>query len=135
MIVRCIGNTVADLTDDDRAYLDARVHVDRVGLHVGQEYSVFGIHFDGGRLWFLVIEDVSDTYPKPHFASFLEVVDERLPPDWSLTLRPNNLGSVSLLPNEWANDSSFLERLVDDVPEALETFRRLKQRLLDLHAQ
>lgn len=135
MIVRCTGNAVADLSADDRHYISEYVHLDEVGLCVGKEYLVFGVSLKANKPWFLVLEEDSDTYPKPEFASFFELIDGRVPPDWSLTLLSNNLGTVTLLPNEWVTDRSFLEKLVDDVPEALDRFRKLKARLLDWHAK
>lgn len=92
--------------------------MDEAHLRVGNEYLVLGVGWRDGLPWFLVFEEDSDTYPHPHFAGLFEVVDARVPPGWCLRTESGNVGDCGLLPAAWAADASFMEKLVDDDPQA-----------------
>lgn len=118
MIVRCLRSRIAELSPSDQERVAKNVHLDEVALRIGSEYLVLGVGWRDGLPWFLVLEEDSDTYPHPHFSGLFEVVDPRVPPDWSLRTEPGNVGDCGLLPAAWAADASFMEKLVDDDPEA-----------------
>lgn len=135
MIARCIGNSAPHTKSEAAARnFCANVTIDTVGLTIGQDYTVFGAFFRDGHLWLLVCEEPDDEYPKPHFGEFFELVDDRVPPDWSLCTTENNVGPVALLPTPWARDSRFLERLVDGEQSAVTSFQALKRHLNDWHS-
>ncbi len=134
MIVRCIGNSPTIITGEDAAKNFAEsVNLDEIGLTIGQDYMVYGVILSGGFPWFLVTEEPGDEYPVPHFGQFFEVVDDRVPPDWSLHMAGGNTGGPAILPTAWARNPAFLEKLVDGVPEAVASFGRMKEDLLAWH--
>ena len=125
----CTANSPNALGNETlKAAYSRNVHLEEVWLRVGQEYDVYGVCFrDGdGVPWFLIAEEEDDDYPKPHLAAFFRVVDPRIPSGWSYS-GPNNVGDVSMLPDRWAKDPSFLEKMVDEVPEAVAYFAELKK--------
>jgi hypothetical protein len=108
------------------AAYDANVHLDEVGLVVGDTYAVFGIAFNEGEPWYLVCEDQDGDYPTPHLGAFFSIVDPAIPPDWAVAVG-GNVGAFSILPRRWAADPSFLEKLVDEDPEAIALFAEIRK--------
>jgi hypothetical protein len=127
MRVRCIANTKAGVAERFWEDVDAYVHLDELNLSVGRSYEVFGLAFRNDRVWYLVCEESDAEYPVLHLGAFFSLEDARVPSGWVLTTTPNNLGSgVSLLPESWAADPSFLEKLVDGDGPAVAYFEQLK---------
>lgn len=128
MLVQCVVTRVSSLRDAKiREHVADYVHSESIRLVVGRCYQVFGVCFRAGVPWYLICEDINDEYPTPFCASFFELIDGALDSGWSLTLSPySNVGDVSLLPDEWAKDDRYLERLVDGEPKAVSYFHSLK---------
>ena len=125
---RCIGNSPFHLkTDELRAAYAAAVHQESVDLEIGREYQIFGLTFQHGALWYLVLQDDRDTYPVPDLAAFFDLVDADIPADWSLGFT-TQVGDISVLPSRWAKDPRFMEKLVDGVPEEVEFLRKLQRK-------
>lgn len=129
MRVKCIGRTRAALSEAmSRAAYERNVHQDEVGLVVGRVYEVFGIGFrDGGdQPWYLVCEEEDDDYPTPHLGAFFSIIDSSIPPEWAVAVG-GNAGSFAILPRKWADDPSFMEKLVDGQPEAVALFAEIRR--------
>jgi hypothetical protein len=133
MIGRCIKKVLADLAPTDAEHVQRYVHLEEVDLVIGREYLILGVVFRDGHPWFLVCEDESEEYPKPHFAQLFTLVDNRIPPGWSLATEHLNVGPVAILPEKWAAESNFLEKLVDAEPGAVATFDAIKKQLSAWH--
>jgi hypothetical protein len=130
MIVKCIANAKEALDRQFWSDVDDYLHQERANLVVGNTYTVFGLAFRGDRVWYLVCEDPDDGFPVLHLGAFFEPVDLRLPVGWALSLEPNNLGAgASLLPERWASDPTFMERLVDGTEDDHAYFHSLKASL------
>src|ERR1700749_4434661 len=113
MIIRCTNRVFDRLTDENAEHVGEYVHMDELNLIVGQEYDVYGIILREGQIWYLICEEDSDEYPRPHFGKWFDLIDQRIPPGWSLTFENSNAGPVAFLPDTWAADASFLEKLVN----------------------
>lgn len=136
MIGRCIGNSRSHIVGTKAARSFAsNVRVDDVGLVLGQDYVIWGVFFRDGFAWYLVCEESTDDFPKPHFGEFFDLVDDRIPPGWSLCTAAGNLGSVALLPGAWARDPAFLEKLVEGTPGAKAVFDDLRRRVDMWHSR
>lgn len=135
MRVKCVANAKEQVDSRFWSDVDDYLHQERANLSVGTIYSVFGVAFRRDHVWYLVCEDADDDYPILHLGAFFEPVDARLPCGWVLSLKPNNLGTdVSILPERWAADANFLERLVEGTEDDLAYFRALKEAVgSDLH--
>ena len=135
MIVRCDRRRMADLACEEQSYCQQFIHLDEVDLVVGQEYLVFGQLKRNGRPWFLICENETDSYPKPHYAGFFEVVDSRIPPDWTTGPEDGNAGPFALLPTAWASNPRFLENLIDGEAGATSIFEAVKEHLKNWHGR
>jgi len=100
--------------------------LEAIGLEIGKCYQVFGISFRTGIPWYLICEDINDEYPTPFCSSFFEVVDGSLGSGWSFALSHPSVGENSILPDVWAKDGFFLEKLVNGEPDAVSYFNELK---------
>ena len=135
MIVRCIGNTPGHLKSPEmRSRLREYSTLDELHLEIGRTYIVFGIAFRAGHPWYLICEEPDDEYPKPHLSAFFEIVDSRIPPGWSYRFGNTNVGDVAFLPTAWAEDPSYLEKLVDGLPQAIDYLEHLKRQLEEWHS-
>lgn len=127
MMVRCLKNKIVLLEDPAiRRHVEEYIHMESIGLAVGACYPVFGVSFRAGVPWYLLCEEINDDYPTPFCFAFFELVDRSISSGWSLSLGDSNVGSVSILPDRWAADKSFLERLIDGEPAAISYFKELK---------
>jgi len=127
MLVKCVENRILSLTDSAiRDHVKQYVHLKTIGLVIGRCYPVFGVSFRAGIPWYLICEDITDEYPIPFCSSFFDLLDGSFSSGWSLTLSQSNVGEVSILPDEWAMDERFLEKLVDGEPDAISYFNELK---------
>jgi hypothetical protein len=97
-----------------------------IGLRIGHLYPVYGVAFRDGVPWFLVCEEEDDSYPIPECSCFFDLVDARVDKNWVLSMQMTNVGSLSLLPKQWADDPSFLEKMVQGDSQAISVFSELK---------
>ncbi len=106
MLAKCTGTSLTSLLDSNsRANFTESVHLDEVALTVGDTYVVYGVITRSGFPWFLVCEASDDEYPKPHFGGFFELLDERVPPEWSVSLsQSGSFRGLSVLPRPWAEE-------------------------------
>lgn len=131
MLVECIGNTITHLScERTKDAFKRNIHQEEVWLEIGRLYTVYGITFrDGENLpWFLVCED-EDECPKPHLGEFFKIVNGEIPSGWDFTTSVTNLGEIGILPQKWATDSCFMEKLVNEESEAWDYFSQLKASL------
>jgi hypothetical protein len=129
MRVRCIANRKQDLDAQSQTEIGAYQSAEEPELTVGKSYPVLGLAFRDGHLWFLVNEDSDFGYPYLRHSAFFELEDGHVPADWVLTTQRNNLeAAISILPAPWAQDPSFMERLVDEDEAAAVVYRELQQR-------
>ena len=132
MIVRCINNSIDAIANVEiRNHVCKDVHLSQIGLQIGKSYHVFGISFSDSIPRYLVCDEESANYPTPFHAIFFELVDGTLDKDWWFTHDCTNLGGYALLPQQWANDPGFLEKLVDGEAEARSVFEKLKKDVLE----
>ena len=128
MRVKCIANKKQAIDAQYWPDVDRWKRSDELFLTIGKSYDVFGLAIRNDRVWYLVSEEDETEYPYVHLSAFFEVEDASIPPGWVLTTRENNLGSpISILPARWAADSAFLERLVDEDPDAIAFYRELQR--------
>ena len=129
MIAKCKIASVTSITDVIvLEHVRQHIHLDDVGLLVGKCYPVFGIAFWAGIPWYLVSEEIDDEYPILHCSAFFDLIDTRVCEDWRLVLGPSNVGTTALLPEQWASDPCFLEKMIDGDENAVAFFRELKRR-------
>jgi hypothetical protein len=99
------------------------------GIEIGKEYSVYGIVFWESVPWYYICEDESYEYPVPYFAGFFRIVDTVLPSDFRLVWYLDDIHQAYILPEEWADDRMFYEKLLDgNEPERI-LFRKMKMRI------
>ncbi len=118
MIVKCVSNDVATVTDL-RAGERVRRWVNAEGkyndLEPGREYQVQAIvYFDDELFFYLHSIEVSD-YPYPYVSELFKIIDSSLPIDWEVGLHAEKGGQRfrRLGFPEWARDNSFYEKLID----------------------
>ena len=139
MMVKCVKNSVLDITsrhsiENYKKYSSLESVSDYLCL--GRNYLVFGVVYRDGVPWYLICEDPSDNFPRTHISEFFQIVDARLPPGWSFLLgRSTNAGEGEILPDVWGRDPAFLEKLVDEVPDAIREFRQLQADLERFHVR
>lgn len=103
------------------------------GLVLGREYNVYGVVFLENSPLVYVFLDEADEYPKPISLDFFEVSDARLSKYWRLSYSPEEgrESSSALAFDEWSQDFSFYERLIDGDGDALKIFNKYRL-LMDL---
>lgn len=124
MKVICRCNNVHSLEDrelSDKLKYYIRVSDGSLELELGKEYLVYGVVFWSNIPFLYIFKDGGDDYPKPVPIDFFEVSDARLSRFWLLSCF-NEEGegySSSLLPELWAKNPYFYERLIegDEVAE------------------
>jgi len=127
MLVKCIETKFKSIKDTAiQEHLNKYSTMGEIDLSIGLHYQVFGIFFRDGIPWYLICEEADDEYPRPNCSVFFELVDGSVSPGWSFSLNDSNVGKVSLLPDEWAADPSFLEKLVDEDAAAISRFNDIK---------
>lgn len=139
MIVECVSDDIRSV--DPKSGLEQEVRrwfgtdTYRMNLTVGRLYVVYAVAVEQGWLRYFIADDMyaRTQYPFSFFATFFKVIDRRLSRCW--TLRSGNgaaeCSDFIITFDEWADDPSFYERLVDGEDEARGTFRRRKE-LMDL---
>lgn len=129
MIVKCITTSVESLpTVELRKHVKQHVHLAEIDLTIGQCYPVFGVQFRDGIPWFLLCENSNDDYPTPYCAALFELIDRNIAHNWQLSLSNSNVGAVAILPDQWAADPQFLEKLIERDGNAVSFFQSLKKK-------
>jgi len=129
MIVQCSQRKLNSIVNDTvRNSVEKHVHLNEIDLVIGQNYRVYGVTFYDGIPWYLLCGDSNDDYPTPYCSVFFSMIDASIEEAWKLSLHSFNLGSAALLPDIWADDGEFLEKLVDGNTTAIADFNKLKQR-------
>lgn len=122
MKVRCEQVEVEALALSPAAEARVRgwLHLPRLSLDRGREYTVYAVRDEPTLSWVYLLEEARDAYPKPYAAPFFSVVDPRGSARWvEVPLADGRLRA----PAVWAADPSFYERLIDGDPAAVEAFR------------
>lgn len=118
MIVKCVGNNISFIKNDDvrkriREWLDTEGGYN--DIEVGNEYQVQAVaYFDGGTFYYLHSVDLSE-HPYPYVAEFFEIVDSSLPATWEVgfQVESGKKRFKRLTFSEWATDDTFFEKLLD----------------------
>lgn len=131
MKVVCKINNLNSLSDEgilDRLRKYIFMPDGEIDLDIGHEYTVYGVVFWDNSPWYYLCTEDYDEYPKPFAAEFFDVSDHRLSSYWNLVSSNQEDGKVlsSLVFDEWAKDPTFYERLIDDDPEVLQSFRKYR---------
>jgi len=128
MKVLCTLNNIFEVKDVDAVdRMKKYIHLSdgQMELEKNVEYCVYGIVFRGSAPWYYLCLDEDDECPSPYPAELFIVTDERLSSYWRISTEALINGVLSsLVFEEWAKDSSFYERLINDDSSALELFKR-----------
>lgn len=134
MKVTCIINNLISFSDPGqlkrlRKYISLQDV--EIGLELGKVYVVYGIVFWDNSPWYYVCLEDCDEYPTPFAAEFFSVLDRRLSSHWRLAVEELSEGEVysALVFDEWAEDRSYYEKLVDGNSEAEELFACYRRRM------
>ena len=117
----CETNNIFDLSDSSSVErIQKYIHLSdgQLNLEKGKEYCIYGILFRDNSPWYYLCLDEDDESPNPYPSELFRVTDARLSSCWRLSKEQS-----CLVFEEWANDSSFYENLVDDDPSAQELFK------------
>jgi len=134
MKVICKINNINDLPDElvlNRLKKYILMPDGEVDLELNKEYTVYGVVFWDNSPWYYLCAEKDDEYPRPFPAEIFKVSDDQISPFWKVTQEHKQDGEVlsSLLFSEWSMDVKFYERLVDDDPEAINTFDRYRKKM------
>ena len=136
MRVVCKSNNLKDIPDPqvlDRLKKYILMPGGEVDLEIGREYTVYGVVFWDNSPWYYLCSEEDDDYPKPFAAEFFNISDGRLSAYWRLCSLDHGNGDVlSLLVfEEWGQDPSFYERLIDGDQAASESFIKYRNLMDD----
>lgn len=130
MKVLCTINNIYELQDSTAIVrIEKHIHLSdgQLNLEKNEEYCVFGILFRGNSPWYYLCVNDDDRSPTPYPAELFDIVDGRLSSYWKLSTVNYRSGVMSsIVFDEWAKDSSFYERLIDDDPSAIGVFERYR---------
>ena len=128
MKVLCTINNILEIKDVvtlDRMKKYIHLSDGQLDLEINVEYCVYGIIFRDNSPWYYLCLDEDDESPSPYPADLFKVTDDRLSSYWKLSTQAVTNGVMSsMVFDEWANDLSFFERLIDDDPSAIELFKK-----------
>jgi hypothetical protein len=122
MKVVCEISNIFDLDDGsvlDRVKRYILLSDGQTNLVQNEEYCVYGIAFRDNHPWYYLCLGEDDDSPTAYPAELFKIIDGKLSSYWMLSTEES-----SIVFEEWANDSSFYERLVDDDPTAIAQFKR-----------
>jgi hypothetical protein len=134
MQVKCIGNRGNLLPEGQK---DAQIGITDASswdIQAGTLYDVYGITLFRGYTYYYVLEEGRNDAPSMIPALLFEIVDHRIPADWSYN--QFNQGpsadrfSFLMGPQIWIDDPMFLENLIDGDPDAEAVFRRQQVEML-----
>ena len=139
MRVRCVTNKMSDLPADSIVarqkwhYFGNGEHF--VHLTPKKSYVVYALVECQREKWVYVADDdyPSIWYPLGYLLDFFEIIDERVSRIWKPEVMVSFGGGIGRLRTfeEWSDDSSFYERLVDKESQEMEIFNMRKE-FLDL---
>jgi hypothetical protein len=133
MLLKCLRNKSDDLDENARNHLSRFIRIDRneVYLDVGTIYVAYGVTFRDAHPWFYVYEDPKESYPIANSHHYFEIVEGTFDPSWRMVIGLTDKGSAmpDIIPMEWAEDSMFYEKLVDDDPEMVAAMKPIKERI------
>lgn len=121
MKVVCEQNNILELTDSssvERIKKYIFLSDGQLNLEKSKEYCVYGIVFRDNSPWYYLCLNEDDESPTAYPSELFKITDGRLSSYWRLSAKES-----SLVFDEWAGDSSFYERLVEDDPSAIEQFK------------
>jgi len=121
MKVICEINNIYEL-DDSSAIERIKKYIllsdGQLGIEKNKEYCIYGIVFRDSAPWYYLCLDEDDESPTAYPSELFRIIDERLSSYWRLSVTES-----SIVFEDWANDLSFYERLVDGDPSAKEQFK------------
>lgn len=127
MKVLCAINNIFDIEEGvklDRIKKYIHLSDGQLNLEKNVEYCVYGIVFRDNSPWYYLCLDEDDESPTPYPSELFKIVDGRLSSYWRISTEGSTNGVISsMVFDEWANESSFYERLVDGDPSAIELFK------------
>jgi hypothetical protein len=134
MIVKC-QCVELDLLGDDflRNRLRKSIHLDdlREYFEVGQSFNVQAIEEIQGGIWVYIHTSLDMTYPNPFPIELFSIEEAKIPEGWCVRFAFDNGGSrikrISF--EEWANNDSFYENLVDGDPDTVCTYKLMRQKV------
>ena len=124
MKAKCKINNLLNLPNDktlDQIKRYIQLSDGRLDLDVGVEYKVYGVLFRDNSPWYYLCTDSDGLSPSPYPSELFEISDARLPTYWRFSKR----GVVAF--EEWANDETFIERLIEKDPDAIRIFKSYQQ--------
>ena len=131
MIVKCLYNRKADLTQDLANYYKNENTEPVYGLIVGKTYVVYALTIRINYMWYYVKDEHNISYPVWKPAPLFDVVDGRLSRYWIYSYKQDLEQSTIAYP-EWANDPyHYYDALSDGEDEAKEFFFKYKK-LMDV---
>ena len=131
MKVLCTINNIFDLRDSvtvERLKKYIRLSDGQLNLEKDKEYCVYGVLFRDNSPWFYLCLDDDDESPTPYPTELFDITDGRFSSYWRLSTEAYPDGVMSsMVFDEWANDSSFYERLVEGDSSAIEVFANYRE--------
>jgi hypothetical protein len=137
LVIRCKHMTIRCIrTEAEPGWTDIYprlVNIKRQELdcvEIGTEYLVYSMLFVDGMVGYEICCDHYGYRPEWHMAGYFEVTDPRLSKYWEFAyLQDSSLRytqAILSFPEE-VRDESFSNRLIDNEPEAVETWLRYKR--------
>lgn len=130
MKVLCTINNIFEIKDAatlDRLRKYIHLSDGQLDLEKNVKYCVYGIVFRDNAPWYYLCLSEDDESPSPYPAELFKTTDARLSSCWRLSTEVITSGVMSsMVFDEWANDPSFYERLIDDDPEAIKVFQKYR---------
>lgn len=126
MLLECIGNTRAHLVSKRaKREWDKSIHLDKVDCTIGMKYVAYGVvHLSEDFIpWFLICDDNDLHYPTPYLSEFFRILDNRIPENWVFATSVSNYNGIAILPQRWAMENAFMEKLVDGNSDSVDFFQ------------
>jgi len=135
MRVRCTTNNVSDISVCSHIVRQKGHYfgcgTQRVPLTLQKTYVVYALLECSTEKWVYVVDDdyPSIWYPLGYLLDFFEIIDERVSKIWKPEVFVSFGEGVGRLRTfeEWSNDPSFYERLVDKESLEMEIFNKRKE--------
>lgn len=127
--VKCKRKNSKDLSYERKSAILKYIHYDNseLDLDIGKLYKIFGIVFRENVPWFYVdAYDLEVPIPLPfdYFDPFVGPI----PASWRMVIRRHNIYQyeTQILPEYWATNPAFYERLADGDEEARRVFKNME---------
>ncbi|MEO8735028.1 MAG: hypothetical protein ABI380_00665 [Edaphobacter sp.] len=99
-------------------------------LTVGQEYPVYAVGIQSGRVRFYIVDDNMLRYPLAYASELFEIVEGSIPPEWHFALTPSKPDYQAIMTiREWVTEDYFYDKLTDGVPRERTLFEQMVVRL------